>query len=98
MLAYGVLYDFVQSYIHSTSHFHKSVQPTIELLTADGHLYRIERVLHNKVGVQLVYLPYHRINVRLLGLRKQQKFRPGQGLETLYAEVTRLEDFNAAGP
>jgi hypothetical protein len=82
---------------HSASHFDESIQASIELLAPDRHLNRIKRVLHDEVGIELVNLPHHAVNVRLLGFGEQQKLGPRLRLETLHAEVARFEDLESAG-
>lgn len=75
----------------------KPIQPPVKLLTPNGHLDRIKRILHDEIRIQLIYLLHHRIHIRLLGFRKQQEFDARLRLEALDAEVRGLEDFDARG-
>lgn len=68
----------------------ETIQPSIELLAPDWHLDGVERVLHDVVCIQFVYLLHHRIHIRLLGLSEEQELDAGLRLETLYAEVRAL--------
>ena len=79
----------------STPHLHKPIQPSVKLLTPYWHLHGIERVLHDIVGVQFVYLLHHAVDVRLLWLGEEEEFGTGERLEALHAEVRRFEDFDA---
>jgi len=70
-----------------TPHLYKSIQSTVEFLAPYWHLHSIERVLHDIVGVQLIDPPHHRVDIWLVGLRKEQELDTGLRLEALHAEV-----------
>lgn len=67
----------------------------IPRLTPDRHLHLIKRVLHDKVGIQLVHLPHNDIDVGLMRLREEEELGPRQGLEAGQAERLAFEDLEA---
>jgi hypothetical protein len=85
-------------YAFSTPNLHKAVQPAIELLTSDGHLDSIKWVLHDVIGVQLVYLLHHCVDVWLLWFGEEQEFGPCLRLEALNTEVAGFKDFEPCRP
>ena len=83
--------------IASGSRLNILVQAGIEFLTPNRHFHRVERILHNKVGVKLVHALGYDVNVRLGGLGEQQKLRACLRLEASEAKLGRLHDLEAAG-
>jgi hypothetical protein len=81
----------------SSPDLHESVQASVELLTSNRHLDGIEWVLHHEIRIQLVNLLQRRLGIRLSWLRKEQELDARKCLETLHAELRRLEDFDARG-
>jgi hypothetical protein len=79
----------------SPPNFYKSIEPPIKFVTPDRHLDGVEWVLHYIVGIQLVYLLYHGIDVWLLRLSEEEELYTGLRLEALNAEVRALEYFDA---
>jgi hypothetical protein len=72
----------------------EAIQAPIKLLAPNRHLDGIERVLHDVVGIQLIYLLHHCVHIGLLRLSEEQELDTGLCLETLDAEVGAFEDFN----
>lgn len=68
---------------------------TIERLTPHRHLQLVERVLHDVVRVQLVYLAHDDVDVGHQRVREQQELGPRHRLEAGHAELVRLEDLDA---
>lgn len=80
----------------SSPDLYKTIQPSIEFLAPDRHLHSVERVLHDVVCVQFIYLLHHRVYVRLLGLCEEEEFDTGLRLETLNTEVRAFQDFDTS--
>lgn len=66
-------------------------------LAPNRHLERVEGVLHDVVGVQVVNPPHGHVDVCLRRVREEQELGPGHGAEALQAEVLRLHDLEARG-
>lgn len=58
------------------------IQPRIKLGTPYRHLHSVERIFHNKIGIQLVNPPDNHIHIRLCRFREQQEFRSRERLKT----------------
>lgn len=71
----------------------------LKFLTPDRHLQTVERILHDKVGIQLMALPQRLSNLpfSLHRVRKQQELDPRDGLVAAHGEAGSLEAFDARG-
>lgn len=67
----------------------------IKRLTPNRHIKLIKRILHHKVRIQFIHLPYNNIDIRGHRIRKQEELRPRQRLETGESELLRFEVFES---
>jgi hypothetical protein len=74
----------------SPPHLDEAVQAAVELVAPDGHLDGVERVLHDVVGVQLIYFLHHGIDIGLLRLSEKEELCARLRLEALDPELAGL--------
>jgi hypothetical protein len=76
----------------------ETVQRHVKLMTPDWHLHRVEGILHDEIGVQLVDLAYDDLDVGLRGLRQHQELCARGRLEAVEPKVRGLEHLDAGRP
>ena len=70
-------------------------EPALKEVAPDGHLELVERILHDKIAVKIVYPAHGQVDIGLRGVGKKQELCAGQGGEALQTEVFRLEHLQA---
>lgn len=70
-------------------------QLAIKKVATHRHLKRVEGVLHDVVGVEVVNAPQRHVNVCLRGIGEEEELCAGEGGEALHAKVFRLEHLEA---
>ena len=64
----------------------------VKNITSDRHLQRVEGVLCDVIGVQIVHLTHRHINVRLRRVGEKQELRACKSIKALQAEILCLHD------